>query len=327
MTLDTENDVSDITEIDDAVVAAATESTASADSSTAADANTPEEPDTLSILRDVVEKNRKPTGEAEASSATSAEAGNPAEGQSQERDPEDYSDVPFNKHPRFQEVLGQLKEAKTDAVRYRNVQNFMDDQGLAAEETAELMIIGGMMKRDPAAAWARIKPTIQNLLVAAGEVLPPELKQRVEQGELSREAAVELSRSQAQVQSYERTRTFDQQREEARRQTEHQQSLTEAASNWATDRKLKDPNFDAKQPMLLREIAYLQSLEGKPKDATGVKDQLKRAYDAVVLPATVVPMQRKQAITPVRGGQAAGTPQKAPDSTMDALNSILAARG
>jgi hypothetical protein len=306
--------VDGVEEMDDAAATKVEELAATADSSTAADDKKPD--DTLSLLRDVVKDKVDP---AAPSASEEAAGSNPADGQTaKEADNENYSDVPFHKHPRFQEVLGDLKTAKVDAERYRNVQNYIEDQGLAAEEAAELLLIGGMMKRDPVGAWERVKPTIQKLLIAAGEVLPDDLKQRVEQGEMSREAAVELSRTRAQTESMRQGQTFDRQRAEVRQQNEHQTSLQTAATDWAKDRQLKDPNFDAKQPALMNNLKVLMYDEGKPKTAEGVRDQLKRAYDAVAIPAAA-PVVPKRAVTPIRGGQVAGSPQTAPQSTLDII--------
>jgi hypothetical protein len=73
-----------------------------------------------------------------------------------------YSDVPFNKHPRFQELLAPAQQrSRSDAVRYNNVQNFLDTQGLSAEEAADMLVIGGLMKVNPLEAWKRMQPTLK----------------------------------------------------------------------------------------------------------------------------------------------------------------------
>ncbi|MEC5291584.1 MULTISPECIES: hypothetical protein [unclassified Aurantimonas] len=315
-----EQDVEDgVSEIEDgAGVSNDTELPATADTSTATDDNTSEGEETLSLIRDAVTEKETP---AEASSAESEEAGQETgEDATSEQDNENYSDVPFNKHPRFREVLGKLKTAETDAQRYQNVQTFLDEQGLGAEETAELLTIGGMMKRDPAKAWERIKPTIQKLLVAAGEILPEDLQQRVQNGEMSRDAAMDVSRSRMQVQSTERNQSFEQQRAQSRQQQERANTITSTVTSWEQDRRTKDPNFDAKMPALQKEIAWLHATEGRPDTPEGVKAQLKKAYDAVSpAPAQTAPPARRQAVTPVRGGQVAGNTRPEPQSTLDII--------
>lgn len=290
---------------------------APADSSSATDAI--EDGSPLSVVRDVVAESRKP--DPTASSAEGEEEGR----KPGEQAAEDYSDVPFHKHPRFQQLLREKKEATVDAVRYRNIQRFLDDNGVEAQEAVNALEVAALAKSNPAEAWARLKPWLQELLVAAGEVLPQDLQQRVQAGELSQEAAYEVSRSRATVSSVAKQRSFEQQQADRRRETEAGNAVTGAAQAWEADRRAKDPNFDAKMNPLLREVAYLQASEGKPNNVEGVRDQLQRAYKAVnagfVAPVAVAAPkpQVRPAIRPVTGGQVAGQAKPEPKSVLDII--------
>lgn len=334
---------------DDAEVAASATAEPSADagSSTATDVSNTAEPDTLSIVRDVVEKRQE--GEAAASSAT-GEDGSPSADTQPTAGAEDYSDVPFNKHPRFQEVLAKAKANETDAERYRNVQGFLDREGLSGEDAANGLALlaqtrnaglsGGEMadslhklalcKMDPVAGWAAIRPWVQQLLFAAGEVLPADLQQRVQTGEISQDIAVEQSRLRAQVETQRAQQTFVQQRALADHQTGQQRALTGAASEWEADRQRKDPNFSTKLPAIVDEVRKLQSMGWKPTTPDGVKEQLRRAYAAVnggtrTAPATPAVAPRRQ-IQPITGGQVAGNTAPAPQSTLDHVRAVLSKR-
>ena len=308
-----------------ATAEAGAELPATAESSPATDVSKTPDQDTVSLIRDAVAK--KPEAGADAaSSADGVEEGQEKEGSDedgeQEPDNEDYSDVPFNKHPRFQQLLGRVKTAETDAQRYRNVEGFLQQQGLGPDETVELLTIGGLMKHNPAEAWKRIKPKIQQLLVAAGELLPDDLKQRVQNGDLPHDAALEISRSRQQAASLQATQQFQQDQQRRQQETSLQESVRTAAETWETDRRLKDPNFEAKVPALLREVAYLQQTEGKPNTPEGVRAQLKKAYDSLPsLPTSAAPAapRSRQAVAPVRGGQVAGNTRPAPESTLDII--------
>jgi hypothetical protein len=296
--------------------------TEGAESSVAQDAT--ESDGLLSVVRDVVDKDVEPTAEAASSaegSETGREAGVP---DSKEPDNENFSDVPFHKHPRFQQLLAQTKTFKADAERYQNVQGFLDQHGLQAAEAADALLVAGLAKTNPAQAWEQIRPWVQNLLRAAGEVLPDDLQSRVTNGEMSPEAAREVSRSRAQVQSYEARTAFDQQRAERSSLEAQARALVDTATAWETDRQTKDPNFAAKLPALQREIAWLHTSEGRPTSPQGVQDQLKRAYDAVnktFVPP--VPPQRRQALRPVVGGQqSAGASKPVMNSTLDIVRAI-----
>ncbi|RWA81500.1 MAG: hypothetical protein EOQ31_31650 [Mesorhizobium sp.] len=301
------------------------EQSADANSSTATDAKTAEK-DTLSVVRDVVDARAE---QSAASSADSAEAGQkPGAAAPKEPDNENYTDVPFHKHPRFQHVVSELKTARIDQQRYQNVENFLQEQGLSGDEAAGLLRIGGLIKTNPAEAWKEMKPVVEKVLIAAGELLPADLKAMVDRGEMKPEVALEVSRSRAAVQSTEARVQFDRQRQESRQQSDARNAILGTVSSWEAERKLRDPNFDAKQPALQREIAWLQTKEGRPNTAEGVRAQLQKAYDTVsaahVAPAPV--RQQRPAIRPVTGGQVNGSVRPEIKSTLDAVNAVVARR-
>jgi hypothetical protein len=279
---------------------------------------TGEEDDLLNVVRDVVTESRQ----EKASPATGEENGQTTDNQQQkEQDDEGYTDVPFHKHPRFQQLLRQRNGFKQDAERYNNVQSFLDNQGLSAEEAADGLTIMGLIKNNPVEAWKQLKPTVQKLLVAAGEVLPTDLQQMVQEGKMDQAAALEVSRARAGVAASQTQQSFAQQRDTDRRQRESASAITGAADDWETRRRRNDPNFDAKFEPLQKEILFLQQKEGRPTTPDGVKDQLDRAYKAVsdqFKPAPVQ-QQRKPAIRPVRGGEVAGRTDPANMSTLDII--------
>lgn len=290
----------------------------------------------LSVVRDVVDANRKP----EEQTASPAE-GEEDEGQAQaDQDDDDYSNVPFSKHPDFRKLVRKKNEYRDkaqafeqDAVRYQNVQNFMDQNGLTAEEAADGLTTFALAKTNPVEAWKQAKPWVQKLLVAAGEVLPDDLKARVQAGELSNDAALEVSRTRAMSNSMQATQSFQEQRRQKQEQTSAASAITQAATDWEEDRRKKDPNFEAKMPLLMREVAFLQRRDGVPKTPEGVREQLKAAYKGIVLPAApAAPTPRpavgqvKKPITPVRGGQVAGGAKPEINSTMDVLQNVMAKR-
>lgn len=292
--------------------------------------------DLLSVVRDVVGKQSEAEDDQTAPPAEGEET---VEAESAAADDEDYSKIPFAKHPDFKKLVrkkneyreqarmfeARAQENEQDAVRYREVQTFMEHNNLAPQEAADLLIIGGLMKTNPVEAWKRAQPTIQKLLVAAGELLPDDLAQRVQRGELNPASAMAESRARAMQMSMQRTQSFQEQR---RQQQDAQNAVTankQAAISWAADREQKDPNFAAKMPALQREIVFLQRTEGVPKDPQGVQAQLARAYKAVntafrapqAAPTAQQRPTQKKPITPVRGGQVAGNAGQTELSTMD----------
>lgn len=302
------------------------ETTASAASAPAADdaASSPatgenEDKDLLSVVRDVVKESREPS--EPASPAEIVEDKVDDDKDAKKEDDEDYSDVPFNKHPRFQQLLRKAKANEADAGRYRNVETFLTNNNLGPDEAADVLMAAALAKTDPAKCWEQIKPWVQKVLVAAGEVLPQDLQQRVAAGELSREAAMELSRTKARAQSFEAQQSFREQQEQRRTQEAAVQAIVGAAEAWQQDRIAKDPNFASKEPALRKEILFLQHQEGRPNTPQGVRDQLNRAYKAVndsLPPVKPTPAPRKT-VQPVRGGNVAGNQQPENMSTLDII--------
>ena len=281
----------------------------------------------LGIVRDAA-PSKKPDPSA-ASSAEASEAGKPGAEPPKQPDNENYSDVPFNKHPRFRQLLSENKANKGDAERYRQVDTFIRDNGMSAQEAADLLTVGAMAKTNPAKAWELARPWVENLLKAAGEVLSPELTQAVESGQMTREAAYEVSRARASVASVEASRSFETRRASEKAESEASAAITDAARDWETERAARDPNFAAKVEPILREITWRKAQGDVPKNAAEVKAQLDDVYKAVnaalappaaasgAAPRPGVP---RKATTPVVGGSvAAGNAKPAPRSMLEVI--------
>lgn len=317
--LNSSEQANDVTEV---VEASAETGEGAADPSSA----TSEKPeDMLSVVRDVVSPSEETASQAKDNAQEPAEVAGDKE--PKEQDDTDYSDVPFNKHPRFQQLLRKAKTYEEDAGRYRSVETFLSENHLSSEEAADGLRIMALAKTDPAKALAEIKPFVQKLLMASGEVLPDDLKTRVQSGEFSPEAALEISRSRAQLASQQQTQEMAEQRRQQESLRTHANSLRDAALVWASDRDTKDPSFREKYPLIEREIAFLQRNEGIPNTAEGVRDQLNRAYAEVNQQARAAAPTARQPRVPVRplvGGAAPGTHKPEPTSMIEA---IRAARG
>ena len=293
------------------------------------------ERDTLSLVRDVVE-------EAEAEPAAS-----PAEAEKSGQEPgdpqpnpedDDYANLPFNRHPRFQKLIGEVKSLrkekaehlkavetlKPDAERYQNVQSFMDQNGLAAEEVAAHLTVLAQAKVDPVGAWERLRPAITDLMQRAGVIMPEDLQQGVAAGTYTEQAATELARLRAQQAARQQADKFYADRQGLTAEQQRLQALGAAATAWEQDRRTKDPNFAAKAERVLHAVAYLNHRDGRPMDADGVRKQLDAAYASVnasfAPPTPSVPPQRRAPVRPVTGGTNAGAPRAPkPENTLDII--------
>jgi len=308
-------------EIKDAAVETAQVETGEAESSAAQGA---EERDLLDVVRDVVDQSDKPSTDSPSTEQeVTAEKAGDEDPNKPEADKEDFSDVPFNKHPRFRELLEQRNKFKPAAEQHFALQGFLQETGLSDKEAADGLIIMATAKTNPSEAWRQIKPWVQNLLVAAGEIVPEQLQQRVDAGELPYDAALELSKAQARAQSVEAAQAFRQQQEQQRQQQERASACQNAATAWETHRRQTDLDFEKKLPALQREVVYLQRIEGVPDTPEGVKGQIEKAYRTVNTTFRPVAPQPKPAKTPVMGGQATAAAKAQPNSVLDVIDATL----
>ena len=276
------------------------------DDAKSSDATGEKPDDLLSVVRDVVTESR---GKSEtASPAEGEEVSEETAGQAKKPDDENYSDVPFSAHPRFKQLIRERNALRGDAERYHNVSSFLDQNGLSPDEAADGLMIMAKAKTVPAGAWQQIKPWVQKLLVAAGEVLPDDLRQRVQNGEITQEVALEFSRTRATAQSVSAAQSFREQLAHRQQTSAQVNALMGAAQQWENDRRLKDPNFEAKYEDVRKEVIYLRETEGSPNTPEGVRAQLQKAYKLVNdrSKAAQPAPPRRPVIRPVTGGQVAG---------------------
>lgn len=285
---------------------------------------------TADIVRDVVGKERGgPDSRPGKADGEGDEPG--AKKPPKEPDNENYSDVPFSKHPRFQQLLRERTAFREDAGRYRNVETFLQSNGLTAEQAADALVIAGLAQSNPAEAFKRIKPWMLDLAIAAGEILPDDLQGQVSRGELQPTVALDLSRQRAQIASMQYAERFNGQQRQTQENERQQRLMMDTAATWEQERRIKDPNYAAKAATVEKEVTYLQRLEGIPNTQDGVRQMLARAYKAaneqyrLAHPPREVPSQRRQ-ITPIRGGQtqAPSVPDKG-RSTLDIIREVQAA--
>lgn len=294
-----------------------------ADSTTVDDSVDPRE-GLLAVVQDAVQpedSDEAAASQAEEDSAANQEQEGEAEPETSEeqRDPNDeFGDVPFNKHPRFQQLVRQRNEYRQGHDEYQKIEQFLETNGLTADQAAEMLQIGALIDRNPAEALERLRPTLQKLVVEAGAVLPNDLQEDVRQGRLTKERAQEISRMRAQQQSSQRAQDFERQQAERSQVMQAQRDMQTAARTWQEQLRQRDPDAmnEAAEQELMREITFRHAQGDKPKTADAVKAQLDDAWK--VVQRRMRPAQPpKKPVTPVRGGRAAATPSNEPNSILD----------
>lgn len=275
--------------------------------------------DLLSVVRSAVadraEGSASPAGQEEGSDQQPADT--PSGEQPKTADDENFSDVPFHAHPRFKQLVAQRNQFREGAQQYEKVQTFLAENGVTADEAADFLVVRALMKHNPAEAWKQLKPLVQKLLVDAGEVLPPDLKQRVQQGEITQAAAIELSRLRAMQESSRRAQTAEAEMAQKRQQAEHVRSIQQSVATWEQVTRQRDPDFDAKSEALQKEILWMQKRDGMPKTPEDARKMVEAAYRTV---STTMQRPAKQQVRPMTGGRvASGQPTAAPKTMLDVV--------
>src|SRR5690606_19317154 len=104
--------------------------------------------------------------------------------------------VPYD---RFHKVIKQRNEVREQVEtvtrerdqfrqgheQYTAIQQFMADNELRTEDVVEALQIAALMNRDPKRAAELLAPKMQTLQRVTGGILPDDLQQRVERGELT----------------------------------------------------------------------------------------------------------------------------------------------
>ena len=218
---------------------------------------------------------------ASAEGKVTDEQGVQDESQAQKDDPQKAAEkLPFHNHPRWKEVNAKLKDAEPAAEQYRKITNFMETNRLSQQEMVDGFKIMAMMKQDPAEAYKALKGYVDKLAPLAGEVLPDDIKRRVDDGFDSPETAKELASLRAQ-QEFQAIRQQDMsQRQEQQQAAEKQQAVISAVESWEKSEEAKDPDWSAKYEMVQDRVMALLRTE-RPASPSEAIEIARRALSDV----------------------------------------------
>lgn len=253
----------------------------------------------------------------------------------------DDSTLPFHKHPRFQQLTKDLREQservkaleveKTNLASEAEVgRRFVSEiqaRGIQPQEFQEGFEIMGLMVSDPAEARRRLQVHMDRLGSFTGDVLAPDLREQVENGEITERAAREMQTLRAvnartsatsQAQAEQRTRETQ--------QSAHQKlmaDVTSAGDAWYTAKQAQDPDWEKKQPLVIMATKALISERGFPPDAATATKWLNEALATVDAQTAMFRPKVQATPKPVTGG-ASGSNNPVPKSMREAME--LAAR-
>lgn len=294
------------------------------------------------------ESQSKETQQTEGKDGEQAKTGEEAED-----DPD--KDLPFHKHPRWQEVkqerdtfktraetaeakleqLGDVEQVQEHATNYQQINDYLRNNGLDGQDFQNMLHIGALMKNDPQEALRAIEPYYHALQRMSGEVLPPDLQQQVQDGLMAEDMALNISRERAKAaqlhqQNQRLTENQRQQQERMRQEQQRQQQeqqlqpLYQAADQWEREWQSKDPDYDKLAGMVRLRVQELMSSE-KVQTPQDVVNVCNKAHEDVKQMLKQVVPQGRQSQQPLPDGANTGgnTPHAAPQTSLEAAKSAL----
>lgn len=283
----------------------------------------------LAIVQNVAKKEPdEEESQENAESPTAEHSQQQVEGNAEPslNDDTDYSKLPIWKQKEFRGVVNErnhfrkiAKQNLEDAKQYRDIQGYMQSNGLTAEEVAQALDTLVKTKNgDPAKAYELLQERMDKLALMAGKRLPPELEEKVEQGYIDRETAQSLYQQQAEAER--RAQQAQSQLERQTQQDQHAQvqAIASAVSTWEAATKASDPDFELKADLVKDRVRAHVATHGVPRTADEALKVSKDAYEAVTQTLLRVRGEKAPMRTTV-GGKTNGSAAPEPKSLLDVV--------
>lgn len=191
--------------------------------------------------------------------------------------------LPFNKHPRFQELIKERNEFKQKIEQYdpaikrdAALSDYCQKNGITNDEFVNAMEVAALLHNEPKKALETLKQYVETLELTLGNKLPADLQKEVEDGILSEERAKELANLRVKSQGLEYTGK----KSEAQVVQERQKSIATAVNSWEASKKTSDPAYDKKYPLIERAFVAACSLT-PPRSPAEAVALVEKAYAEV----------------------------------------------
>lgn len=221
----------------------------------------------------------------------------------------------------------EIEALKPDAEIGRLVTGYAHKAGLSSEEIDQTFQVAYAVKKDPERALQMLGPLVDQLRQIAGEVLPPELQQAVNEGRIAEDLARELSRNQAKAGlSTKQLQERDRQDSEAQAQEQHRthvNTVSNAVRQYDLQWQKTDPDYALKKDRVLELVELDIRRNGFPKTAQDAVEGTKRARTQVEAELARLRPANVRPITPISGGGSSAQGKPAPKTMLDVIDSTL----
>ena len=249
---------------------------------------------------------------------------------------DDWSDVPFNKHPRFRKLVAEKNEQKKlaeqfreDSAQYQKIVDFIGSNNLSAEDAAEGFRIMSLIKNNPGEAHEILQGHLNSVNEMTGKKLPDDIQGKLDDGFLDEDAAKELSQARANLLREQQLRQQEKENAEQAEQVSRKQKadqqlnyLRKVVKDWEDTTRNSDPDFSLKQDEINDRVAALVNERGRPVTSEQVLSIANDAYETVNGRYKARTPQR-QKIRTSTGGKLSGTPVAEPSSMHEVISNVL----
>lgn len=198
----------------------------------------------------------------------------PAEDKADEPSEEETRNWSAKTQQRFRKLSSDVRAAQGEianlspkAAEYDRIDAFVKQSGLQPETVRAALQFATALQHDPVAAHQRAMAIVQHLDPVIGNVLPPDLRTRVEQGYLTEGDARQLARSSAEANlSRQRLESTQRQQIEATQRADVQRAADAsqgAVETWEQN-KSRDPDWHLKQGEVAEQVEL--SFERRRRD-------------------------------------------------------------
>ena len=287
------------------------------------------EADLLSVVQDAL-----PTEEAETPQEETEEEVTEVESEEEleadaEDDSEDYSNVPFNKHPRFQKLIAEKNELKelsnkykTDSEQFNKITDFIKLNNLSAKDAVEAFKMMAALRNNPEEGYKMLQGHLERIGNVTGRNLPKDIQEKVDDGFLDEDAAKELSQARASLYRERQLREQSQQKFTNASASANESQMADAVKSWGEKTLANAPDFSLKQEEFNDRISAIVAERGTPKSPDEVVQIANDAY-ATINERFKSRQPTKQPLKSTTKGKLGGVPVAEPTSMRDIVSQAL----
>jgi hypothetical protein len=227
------------------------------------------------------------------------------------------------------EYRRELEGLKPDADEYRKIKTFMDTNALVPDEVAGLLQAGADLKSGQPERLQRflqlVQPLVDQVLELTGQTVPADLKPKVEQGEMTEDAAKTVARERAGRIAAENAAKAAGQQVQQTQQATVAAGIRNAVAGWEQQVRQSDPDFGKKAAAMARTARALVAERGQPKTPDEAVALAKAAYDEVTgWLKSVQPAPKPTQAAPSSGQSASRSGMStAPKTLEEAINGAM----